>query len=61
MNEYFVSVEMDCYGPYPSEEQARYAQHMFTSKHPDMAAWCYISQITSPVEYLGLINPQLLH
>jgi len=61
LNEYLVNVEMDRYGPYPSEEHARYAQDVFTKKHPDMAAWCSISPITSDADYLSLIDPHFLH
>lgn len=61
MNEYLLNVETDCYGPYPTEEQARYAQFLFVHKHPDLAAWCSISEIASSADYVGLISPQLLH
>jgi len=61
VNEYFLNIEMDCYGPYHTEEQARYAQFLFVHKHPDMAQWCSVIPITSTAEYLNLIDPQLLH
>ena len=61
MNEYLLNIEMDCYGPYHSEEQARYAQYLFTTKHPDMAGWCSISPIDPKSDPLSLIDPRFLH
>lgn len=61
MNEYLLNIEMDCYGPYYTEEQAQYAQFLFVHKHPDMAPWCRVIPITSDFDYLSLIDPQLLH
>ncbi len=61
MVEYLLNVETDCYGPYHSEEQARFAWYLFTRKHPDMAAWCSIRKIDSDTDYLPLIDPRLLH
>jgi len=61
MIEYLLTVEMDCYGPYPSEEQAQFARYLFTIKHPDMAQWCAISPILSESDYAALIDPSLLH
>ena len=61
MNEFQLNIEMDCYGPYYSEAQARYAQYLFTARYPDMAAMCSISPIDPDSDYIALINPSLLH
>jgi hypothetical protein len=61
MEEYLLSVEMDCYGPYHSEEQARFARFLFTTRHPDLAPWCTISPIPAQSDYAALLDPRLLH
>ena len=61
MSEYLLNVDMDCYGPYHSKEQARYAKYVFAKKYPDLAGSCYVCPIVSEADYWHLISPMLLH
>ncbi len=61
MCEYLISVDLELYGPYHSEEHARYACHVFARKHPDLADECDILTIDSPFAAEFLFEPRLLH
>jgi len=52
---------MDYYGPYYSEEQARFAQYLFATKYPDLADFCSIATIDLDSNRIELIDPRLLH
>ena len=61
MDEYILNVDMDLYGPYHSEEQARFAQYIFICKHPDMKDACAVVPIDARLEYAPMFEPRLLH
>ena len=58
---YVLNIEMDYYGPYYSEEQARFAQYIFAKKYPDLAAYCSVATIDLDSNRIELIDPRLLH
>jgi len=61
MSGYILDVDMEFYGPYYTEEQARFAKFLFDSKHPDMADQCEIRLIELDAIHAELIRPELLH
>jgi len=61
MCEYVLNVEMDLYGPYHSEEQALFAQYLFTVKHPELVGGCTVIPLDSDLGYASLFEPCLLH
>ena len=61
MSEYQLSIDDDAYGPYHSQEQAKFAAYVFISKHPDMQKQCVVMPIHSESEYDYLFEPKLLH
>lgn len=61
MCEYLISVDMELYGPYYSEEHAEYAQYVFTTKHPDLADACDILRVDASFAADFLLEPRLLH
>jgi len=61
MNEYLLNVDMELYGPYHSEEQARFAEFLFISKHPDMKDNCSVVPFDCNLEYALVFEPKLLH
>ncbi|MDX8387403.1 MAG: hypothetical protein R8M46_02570 [Ghiorsea sp.] len=61
MREYLLNVDMDLYGPYHSEEQAKFAQYLFISKHPDMAQQCEVILMDVGLDYEDMYEVRLLH
>ncbi|MDX8404914.1 MAG: hypothetical protein R8K50_02035 [Mariprofundus sp.] len=61
MCEYVLNFEMNLYGPYYSEPQARFAQALFAKKYPKLAKNCSLLQINLDSERVKLIDPHLLH
>jgi len=61
MREYALNFETDLYGPYCSEQQARFARSLFQTKHPDLAEHCDIEAINPDEVWVRLIDPRLLH
>ncbi len=61
MSEYVLNVESELYGPYHSEEQARFAKYIFAIKHPDLENFCVVLALDSTLERMPLIEPRLLH
>ena len=60
MTEYLLHIDDENYGPYHSEEQARYAKHIFDFKHPDLVGSCAILPVDLNRDRIQLISPLLL-
>ena len=58
---YVLNFELELYGPYYSEQQARFAHNLFAKKHPKLAAGCSIMRINLDSNRIPLIDPRLLH
>ena len=58
---YGLNIEFDYYGPYYSEEQARFAQYLFASRYPDLADFCSVATVDLDSDRIELIDPRLLH
>lgn len=56
-----MNFEMELYGPYVSEEQARFARYLFAKKYPDLAQQCSIVQIDLDSSRVKLRDPRQLH
>lgn len=57
---YVLHVEMDLFGPYYSEEHARYAQYLLACKHPDIAKSCEVLPVDDSINQSQLFEPWLL-
>jgi len=58
---YGLNFEMNLYGPYYSEKQARFARYLFAKKYPGLAAGCTIVQIELDSGRVKLLDPRTLH
>lgn len=61
MSGYVLNFEMELYGPYLSEEQARFARYLFAKKYPALAQQCQIVRIDLDSSRVKLLNPRQLH
>ncbi|MDX8396997.1 MAG: hypothetical protein R8K49_01630 [Mariprofundaceae bacterium] len=61
MHTYVINFEMTLYGPYHSEQQAKFAQSLFNQKYPNLADSCCIRQIDLEATRERVIDPRLLH